>query len=61
MLEYVVRHHASCTNQLRVCRGRPSKGDAWLHLAVGIYSNRSLTNAFKLDFASVIGTWVEAA
>ncbi len=48
MLERVVRDNASCSDQLRVCRGRPSKGDARLHLAVGIYSNRSLTNALKL-------------
>ena len=51
MLEHVVRHNASCSNQLRVCRGGPSKGDARLHLAAGIYSNRSLTNALKLLFA----------
>ncbi len=51
MLEHVIRHSASCSNQLRVCRGGPSKGDARLHLAVGIYSNRSLTSAFKLLFA----------
>jgi len=51
VLEHVIGHHASCSNQLRVCRGGPSKGDARLHLAVGIYSNKLLTNAFKLLFA----------